>query len=190
MLPASLFVVKEMYVLAEMPNVVHAKTIAFDTKVSPWLNSGTIAGVRAFCENTALRLPTELGEWFWGPVYATVMAATCTVGYYACWIAYLETFLFSIWPFLMFVIQNTVSIFVSTAAADLGDPTSSSSITSTTYSASILPIVSILLPAISEINTFSLIAIIIIAMFTFSGTKAISAALGGEYMLYGISRLV
>ncbi|MEW5996286.1 MAG: hypothetical protein AB1657_01690 [Candidatus Micrarchaeota archaeon] len=184
MLPASLFLVKEMYGLAEMPHAERAMGIDFDERLSPWMTSGSISGVRAFCENTALRLPTELGEIFWGAVYATIMAPTCNVGYFACWLAFFETFVFAIWPFAMFIIQNTASILVSTAASD------TSGIADEAYSATVEPIAAILLPAVSEVNTFSIIAVVVIAVFTFSGTKAISAALGGEYVLYGISRLV
>ncbi len=186
MLPASLFVVKEMYGLAKdaMPNLAKARDMSFDERISPWMKSATIAAVRAFCENTALRLPTELGEWFWSPVIATIMATSCTVGYLACWLADFNTFLYSIWPLMMLIIQDTASILVSTVAGD------TTGIANGTYSATVAPIIGILLPAVSEINTFSIVAIVVIAAFTFAGTKAISTALGGEYVLYGISRLV
>ena len=48
----------------------------------------------------------------------------------------------------------------------------------------------VLLPAVAEATGFSIISMFIVAMITFTGIKSISAALGGEYVLYGISRFV
>jgi hypothetical protein len=51
-------------------------------------------------------------------------------------------------------------------------------------------IATLLLPAVTEATGFSIVSFIIIAIVTFTGTKAISSALGGEYILYGISRFM
>ena len=52
------------------------------------------------------------------------------------------------------------------------------------------PIPELLLPAVAEATGFSIISLLIVALITFTGTKAISTALGGEYILYGVSRFV
>jgi hypothetical protein len=52
------------------------------------------------------------------------------------------------------------------------------------------PIAEILLPAVVEATGVSLVSFFMIVFITFTGIKSISAALGGDYILYGVSRFV
>jgi hypothetical protein len=138
------------------------------------------------CKNAVIRNLLSLGEFVWSAIFAAVMAIPCLAGYGACFVSYFVLFWLEIWPNIATLIQIIIGAMVLAAFA----------IDAATVAgghggvAAMDKIATLLLPAVSEATGFSVISIIIIALITFTGTKAISAALGGEYVLYGISRFV
>ncbi|MFP3949846.1 MAG: hypothetical protein ACLFUZ_02000 [Candidatus Micrarchaeia archaeon] len=153
------------------------------------LDSKTVQAVMAtadvLCESISFRVFMNLGELVFAPIYAAAACAASTLAFAACFAVQFELAWYTIWPLISMLGQTFVgSIILAIFQSDLAAGTAGEG------SVGLKSIASILLPGVAETTGFSLISLLIIAMVTFSGTKSISAALGGEYVLYGISRFV
>lgn len=137
--------------------------------------------VGAICKNYPLRVFTELGEIFTGIIYGLAMMGTCTVGAAACFFKFFLEWVFQLWPYIMSIAQaafsGTFMTMMSLNELVADDP-----------NLAIIPYR--LLPAVAEITAFSMVSFIMIVFITFGGVRAISSALGGERVLYGLSRFV
>lgn len=138
------------------------------------------------CQNSVIRNLLSLGEFVWAAIFAAVMAIPCLAGYAACFVSYFMLFWLELWPNIVTIIQIIIGALVLAAFA----------IDAATLAgggggvAGIDKIATLLIPAVNEATGFSVVSLMIIALITFTGTKAISTALGGEYVLYGVSRFV
>jgi hypothetical protein len=183
MLPASLIVVKEMRDLAGFGNAGSAvgfvRTEKFYDNVEPTLFSQQSAAlVSGLCQNTAVKVIFGFGEMFWGILYALIMLLMQNYDFFGNF----NTFVSQIWPWIIYALQMLYAT-VLTAIAESAD-------SGAMYDRTIQPIVQYLFPAVSEITAFSIISIIMIAVITYGGTRAVSTALGGEYSFAGITRMV
>jgi len=179
MFPASLIVVNEIYLLSDMPHVQAAKSENFADNMDETLfgDTGDLL-VRGVCESTAAKIIFGFGELFWGLVYAIIMLLLQNYDFFGNF----NTFVSNIWPWIIYALQTFYAAMLTGIAESMSSEQA--------YDKTILPIASILLPAVSEITMFSAISLVVIAMITYTGTKAISTALGGEYSFYGLSRLM
>lgn len=183
MLPASLIVVKEMRDLAGFDSassaVGYVKTEKFYENVDPWLFSEQSAAlVSGLCQNTAVKIIFGFGEMFWGLIYAIILLLMQNYDFFGNF----NTFVSQIWPWVIYGLQMLYASILTgmSEGIDSGEM----------YDRTIQPIVQYLFPAVNEITMFSIISIIIIAIITYSGTRAISTALGGEYSFAGITRMI
>lgn len=179
MLPASLIVVGELRNGAHMANVDAVRTMNFEENLDPGFFSSANFMKEGFCENTAMRVITGFGEIFWGIIFALIASAPTLFATFYTWFEFFGT---AIWPWVVWIIQ----ILSAAAITGMMETTDSGAI----YDQTIQPIVHYLLPASMEVTMFSIIAVIFIAMVTYTGTKSISVALGGEYAFYGLTRLI
>ena len=134
-----------------------------------------------FCE-TPLRLFFQLGELFWAITIPTIACAAAGPGYAACWYAMFQLILYIAYPLATMIFNMLISSWLV--------PSLTNQSADTIYSAWVSEINQYLLPAVSEMTALSIVMVLIIAVIAVSGTKAISSALGGEFVMYGISRLV
>ncbi|MCP4647533.1 MAG: hypothetical protein GY852_07340, partial [bacterium] len=142
---------------------------------------GFLSTVEFICGSVTLRTFLTLGELVWSLLFALIAAIPCLTGYAGCFVTFFQLFFWEIWPLLATFIQLTIGGIVITATqADLAAQSSPG----------LENIPEILLPAVMEATGFSIISLLLVAMITFTGIKAISIALGGEYILYGVSRFV
>lgn len=179
MLPASLIVVGELKGMG-LGYVDAARSETFYDNVDPRL-FGELSGamISGLCQNTAVKAIFGFGEMFWGLLFALLMSlATLN---FAMFYTYFDMFVSLIWPFVIWAVQTTYAgMLVGFFEADGGEM----------YDRTIAPIVQDLFPAVAEITVFSVMSIIVIAIITYTGTRAISTAIGGEYSFYGISRMI
>ncbi len=194
MLPASLLVVDEMRKAITFQHVDAAALMSFQVSSAMGEMTGSATGdalyslliwpylvAKETCEIATVRTFFSLGEIVWGVIYATLAAIKCLAGYAACWVIEFNFFVFFLWPWIMFFAQNILAVLVAIA----GTPSAGF-----IYDLLVADIVKYLFPAVSELTTFSIMSIIVIAVITFTGTRSISVALGGEYALSGLSRLI
>ncbi len=180
MLPASLIVVGEFRGIVAYEYVPRAIAMDFTDNLDPWFSTGaSVALLNGLCENVATRVMIGFGEFFWGIIFALIASAPTLFSTFFYWFNVFVTY---IWPWVLFILQYINSWIVM----GLIYGTDASAI----YDRTIDPIVKVLLPAATEMTIFSVISVITIATITYTGTKSISAALGGEYAFYGISRLM
>ena len=179
MLPASLIVVDELGKAAPLDNVRLAERSSFSDNVDPAFFSSANFLKKGLCENTPMRILIGFGEIFWATIFALIASAPELFATFGFWF---EFFLTIIWPFALWVIQLALGAVLLALTLSLDS--------AGLYDTTIAPIVSILIPAASEITVFSVMCVVVIAVITYTGTKAIASALGGEYMLYGLSRLI
>lgn len=184
MLPASLIVVGEMRDLAGFGGpgsmVGLARSEKFYENVDPSLFTEQSAGlVSGLCQNTAVKVIFGFGEIFWGIIYGLIFSAPT---FFATFFQEFNFFVSWVWPFILYGLQMLYASILTgmLETVDSGE----------IYDRTIAPIASILFPAVSEITAFSIISIVVIAIITYSGTKAISTALGGEYAFGGLSRMI
>ncbi|MFA5411868.1 MAG: hypothetical protein WC350_00780 [Candidatus Micrarchaeia archaeon] len=182
MLPASLILVKE--IKNSMPGVPGGTAMAtsFLNEYTPAHGEADILAMSEVCKNEVSRAFFMPGELVTGAIFATILAIACLAGYFACWLTYFQLWFNLIWPILTFAVTTIYTIFVMpfAGAPDAGE----------VYNDLMRNIAEVLLPGVSQITAFSIISIVVIGIVTFAGTKAISSAIGGEYVLYGISRLI
>lgn len=138
--------------------------------------------VEVLCGNEFLRTIFGLGEFGLGLIFATIACIpSLPYGYFACWPAMFWEFVMVLWHLFASLIYLAIGGLVLTVFAF-------------DFAAEVAPglkvIPEILLPAVAEATGFSIIAMFTMIMITFSGIKAVSTALGGEYVLYGVSRFV
>ncbi|MDD2655461.1 MAG: hypothetical protein PHQ80_02215 [Candidatus ainarchaeum sp.] len=181
MFPASLVLVKEIHgsINSEKVNEALGKSFLLEYE---GVGSETYGPLMAFCKEPVLRIILLPGEIPLSIIWASIVCAFSTLAYAACWIAQWMFFLQILWPLLNFAVQNIFSIFVLPFANQM-EP-------QMIYDDLVQPVQMILLPAIAETAMFAIIASLIIAIVTITGTKAIASAIGGDYILYGITRLV
>lgn len=179
MLPASLVVVNELNKMAPMDNVKAVSGMGFSGNMDPMFFSGANFMKEGFCENTAMRVITGFGEVFWSIIFAIIASAP---EFFTTFVLWFNFFGGAVWPWIVWVMQTVFGIILIPYmfAFDAG----------ATYDTTIQPIISYLIPAAAEITAFSIISVIVIAMITYTGTKSISIALGGEYAFYGLTRLI
>ena len=142
---------------------------------------GVLQVVDFVCGNVVTRAILTLGEFFWGLVFALIAAISCLADYLGCVVIYFYMFVWVIWPIIVTFVQLAIggtilTLFGIDAAMQVG-PT-------------FAPIAKILLPAVAEATGVSLVSFFIVVFITFTGIKSISAALGGDYILYGVSRFI
>lgn len=179
MLPASLIVVNELREIAPLRNVQLAEVTNFADNLDPAFFSSANFLKEGLCENIAMRFFIGFGELFWATIFALIASAPTLFATFYVWF---EFFLVAVWPWVIWI----MGLILGTVLLALTLSLDSTQL----YDLTIAPIVSTLIPAATEITVFSIISVIVIAMVTYTGTKAISSAMGGEYMLYGISRLI
>lgn len=196
-LPLSLMVVGEFYTVAstsldagfQYDNGPQGDVLGTSFKVEDMGPSSNIMDVskrilKGVCKNSVLRTFTELGELIWGLVYGLIMMATCgpPPTYPACFAEKFIYFIMELWPKIMFFAELAFAgIIVPPMAADLISDSADAGFSDIPY---------VLLPAVMEVTGFSILSFFIIVFITFGGVRAISAALGGDYVLYGLSRFV
>lgn len=138
------------------------------------------------CKNAVIRNLLSLGEFIWAAIFAIVMSISCGPAYGFCFVNYFMIFWTELWPAIATLIQIIIGAMVLAAFA----------IDAATLAGGgggiegMDRIATLLIPAVTEATGFSIVSFMIIALITFTGTKAISTALGGEYVLYGVSRFV
>lgn len=199
-LPLSLVLVGEFYTAAttsgdagfQYDDGPKGDVLGTSFKVDDIGPSGGIMSVANFmlkgvCKNVVLRAFSELGEWIWGIVYGLIMMTTCPPGvpatYPLCFAEKLIYFVMELWPKIMFYAELAFSsIIVPIMAADLFAGGEGSS--------GFEAVVYVLLPAVTEVTGFSIVSFFMIVFVTFGGVRAISSALGGDTVLYGLSRFV
>lgn len=142
-----------------------------------------IIGVVDFlCGNVAMRTILTLGEFFWSLVFALIYGLLGLPYFYAIYfVAGFNWFLWSLWPTIVTFIQigiagTILTVFGIAMGASTGPL--------------LTEIPEILLPAVVEATGVSIVSFFLICFLTFTGIKSISAALGGDYILYGVSRFV
>lgn len=187
-LPLSLFLVDEFYksVTFQYKDKFEKTSFRYENMdiSSPLMDVSKVTTI-AVCKDFPLRTFTELGEWFWGAIYGLVMMASCgypPAAYPVCVVEKMLEFVFQIWPDIIGFIQLAFGLMMGIViGVDFSKPTSISPFTTIPY---------ILLPAVAEATAFSIVSFMMIVMVTFGGVRAISSALGGDYVLYGLSRFV
>jgi hypothetical protein len=196
-LPLSLVLVGEFYTAAttsgdagfQYDNGPKGDVLGTSFKVDDIGPSGGIMSVANFmlkgvCKNVVLRAFSELGEWIWGIVYGLLMMTTCGAPptYPLCFAEKLIYFVMELWPKILFYAELAFSsIIVPSMLADLFSGGGDSGFEAIVY---------VLLPAVTEVTGFSIISFFMIVFVTFGGVRAISSALGGDTVLYGLSRFV
>ncbi|MBD3397489.1 hypothetical protein GF412_00155 [Candidatus Micrarchaeota archaeon] len=137
--------------------------------------------VGAVCKNYPLRVFSELGEIFTGIIYGLAMMWTCGPGAAGCFFEFFMKWVLQLWPYIITIAQAAFSgsfmVMMGIDEAVSDDPQLSS-------------IVYKLIPAVTEVTAFSIVSFVMIVFITFGGVRAISSALGGEQVLYGLSRFV
>jgi hypothetical protein len=166
---------------SSMESANSAHSYNFDNLGSGGFADAVFQIVEIVCGNVVIRTFLTLGEFIWAIIFATNFAASCLVGYAACWGVGFYVFLFTIWPIIVSYIQLAVggtvlTLFAVDAMAQVGP--------------AFTPIAKSLLPAVAEATGVSVVSFFMIVFITFTGIKSISAALGGDYILYGVSRFV
>ncbi|MBI5051396.1 hypothetical protein HZC08_01420 [Candidatus Micrarchaeota archaeon] len=132
------------------------------------------AGLGAICSNDWLRGFTAVSEVGWGLIICLPLLIT-GVGFQACWDTVTEV----VYPITVMGFQTIWgSVFLSQA------------INSSINIELIFNIVSDFLQKLNYVVVLSYIDTLTVAIITIVGTKSVSAALGGEYYLFGLQRLV
>ncbi len=182
--PMSLMFVNEFWHAADWTYKSDALNTNFDfdnMELDQGMMDGLLSTIEFICGSVALRTFLTLGEIIWSLLFALIAAIPCLTGYAACFTFYFQFFFWELWPLLATFIQLTIGGIVLTAIN--GDLASGAS-------PGLENIPQILLPAVMEATGFSIISLLLVAMITITGIKSISVALGGEYILYGVSRFV
>ncbi len=182
--PLSLMFVNEFWHATDWQykDEVMAQGFAFDEMgLDQGFMDGVMNTIETICGSVAMRTFLSLGEIVWSLVFALIAAISCLTGYAACFVMYFHLFFWELWPLIATFLQLTIaSIILTTVNMDWA----------TGAAPGLQAIPETLLPAVMEATGFSIISLLVIAMITVTGTKAISTALGGEHVLYGISRFV
>ena|GEM_PF-1228295 len=196
-LPLSLMIVGEFYSVAstsgteagfQYMNGPLGEVVDTSFKVEDIGPSSNILDVskiilKGVCKNSVLRVFTELGELIWGLIYGLIKMLMCAPPAYAgCFLEAFIDFILNLWPKIMFYAELAfATIIVPSMVGDLMSDSADAGFSDIPY---------VLLPAVTEVTGFSLVSFFIIVFITFGGVRAISAALGGDYVLYGLSRFV
>ncbi len=133
------------------------------------------------CEAKSIRFLMGMGEFGVGLVYSTIVCAFAGLGFMLCFLPVFWTFITAVWPLwatLIYLVAGALTLL----------PFSASFADSVAPSLDVIP--NLLLPAIVEATGFSIVSLFIISLITISGIKSISIALGGDYVLYGVSRFL
>lgn len=138
------------------------------------------AGFAAICGNDWLRGFTSTSEVGWGLAICLPGCLGATVGYAACFASCWETVTQVIYPVTVMGFQ------VTWGSSFIAQALSGSSIDPNV----IFNVVTKFLQNLNYIIVLSYIDAFIVSIITVIGTKSISTALGGEYYLAGIQRLV
>ena len=182
--PLSLMFVNEFWHAADWQYKTKVLSTNFDfdhMELDSGMMDAFLSTVEFICGSQTIRIFLTLGEIIWGLLFAMIAAIPCLSGYAGCFVQFYYMFTQAIWPLLATFIQLTIgTIVISTVNADLAAGASPG----------LENIPETLLPAVMEATGFSIISLLLVAMITFTGIKAISVALGGEYILYGVSRFV
>ncbi len=182
--PLSLMFVNEFWHATDWiykEDISNIEFTADDMDLGEGFMDGVFNTVEFVCGNEVSRVFLTLGEIIWSLIFAAIAAISCLAGYAACFVAYFQLFFWSLWPliltFLQIALAGTILIIFNVNLA-AGAP----------EGFNVVP--EYLFPAVTEATGFSIVSIFMIIMITFAGTKSISAAIGGEYILYGISRFM
>ena len=182
--PMSLMFVNEFWHAAdwEYKNAALNTDFGFDKmELDAGMMDGLLSTIEFICGSVTLRTFLTLGEIIWSLLFALIAAIPCLTGYAACFVFYFQLFFWELWPLIATFIQLTIgTIVLSAVNADVGAGSSPG----------LENIPEVLLPAVMEATGFSIISLLLVAMITFTGIKSISVALGGEHVLYGVSRFV
>ncbi len=197
MLPLSLMLVGEFYAIADSPDPDIGFEYKKDVEGISFEVDEMAGSVKMFdvgkiilgvvCKNSVLRTFAQLGELIWGLVYGLVLMSTCPEFappylWPLCVVKKFIVFIFDKWPDIMFYAELAFATIMTPAI--IGDLTGAGG------APDLHLIVDTLLPAVTEAVAFSLTCFFIIVFVTFGGVRAISAALGGDQIMYGLSRFV
>jgi hypothetical protein len=145
--------------------------------------NGILGVVDFVCGNVVMRTILSLGEFFWSLVFALIFGLFGLPYLYGVYfVAGFQWFLWVLWPLLVTFSQLSIAGTILVIFA-IGD-----NLAGTGVAFNSIP--QILLPAVAEATGVSIVSFFIIAFITFTGIKSISVALGGDYILYGVSRFV
>ncbi len=180
MLPASLVVVGELKEISPLDNVRAAERETFYDNVDPvFFSQASAALITGLCQNTAVKIAFGFGEFFWGTIFGLIASAPEAFTTFFFWF---DKFVSMVWPWVIYGLQTLYGLILAGIVHGMD--------MDSIYARTVKPIVEILMPAVSEITMFSIISIITIATITYTGTKSISTALGGEHTFYGLTRMI
>ena len=182
MLPMGLIVAKEVKNSVTLVSTDIALRTSFLNEYTPGHNDVDVFAVSEICQNEVARAFFLPGELITGAIFATLAAIACLAGYLACWISYFELWINLVWPILNMVVQWAYTILLMPFQSG-GDPED-------IYKDLMKNIFEVLIPGVNQITAMSIVQVLIIGMITLGGTKAISTAIGGDYVLYGLSRMI
>ncbi|MCK4319595.1 hypothetical protein KAW38_03430 [Candidatus Micrarchaeota archaeon] len=185
--PLSLVFIGEIYNQIDFSNVEEAK--AFHTEKLEIDQYNFVLDVsKAICGNVFLRTLFSIGDIAFSLITSLTICAISCIGaavlygvcFAGCFFPLFDLMLWSVWPLINFGFMSAYSA----ATAIFG---------SLDYSAAVSqmePVIKILVPAAAELSVFTIFSMIFIGIITITGTRAVSSALGGEQILYGISKIL
>ena len=143
---------------------------------------GTVSSVNKWlCQNEFMRTLFSFGDILTSVTAASIYCISRPLDYWLCWIEILFLVLFKIWPMITFAFQWSYSVAMIAGFDDFGLPA---------VAVQMEPIWTVLVPAVSRMTMFSILSMLFIGTVTFVGTKSVSVALGGDFILYGLSRVM